>query len=160
MRRREESRVESGMRMCHTTASHRRVRQAGFSYIEVLVSILLIVLALIPAIESLSTGVRAAGIHQSMAEADLHMVSKLEETLARSFAALDAEALAVGDPALPTSFSDAPGAAHRRLVYLARYDGDDADDDGKRFTGGDAGLLWVKVELENTGRALETRTAN
>ncbi len=35
----------------------------------------------------------------------------------------------------------------------------DNDGDGNRFTGGDDGLLWIRVELENTELALETLTA-
>jgi len=119
---------------------------------------MLIALVLIPAIEGLSTGVLGAGIHRSMAEENLHLASRLEETLAQPFNSLDVEAVLVGDPNLPTAYSDAPGADPRRLVFLARYDGDDADGDGDRFTGGDEGLIWVRVELENTDRFLETLT--
>ena len=41
-------------------------------------------------------------------------------------------------------------------MFLARYDGDDADSDGDPFTGGDEGLLWVKVEIEGTAHVIET----
>lgn len=157
---REETRLDSGIRVQRGTAPDRRTGEAGFSYVEVLVAVALIALAMVPAIEGLSTGTLGAGIHQSMTEADFLMASLFEETLAQPFWALDAEAVAVGDPNVATAYSDAPGSEHRRLVYLARYDGDDADGDGDRFTGGDLGLLWVRVALENTDRALETLTTN
>jgi type II secretory pathway pseudopilin PulG len=160
MIRRKENRTDSEPRAQERRAFDRRVREGGFSYVEVLVTVALIALVMVPAIEGLSTGILGAGVHQRMAVADIHLTSLLEETLAQPFSALDAEAVAVNDPKVETAYSDPPGSARRRLVYLARYDGDDADGDGKRFTGGDPGLLWVRVELENTARALETLTAN
>ena len=57
---------------------------------------------------------------------------------------------------IPEPFSDAVGTESRRLVFLARYDGDDADGDNDPFTGTDAGLLWLRVTIENGPRALET----
>ena len=40
-------------------------------------------------------------------------------------------------------------------MYLSRYDGDDADGDGDPFTGTDATLLWVGVQLEGKPQMLE-----
>ena len=51
------------------------------------------------------------------------------------------------------------GDASRRLVYVAGYDGDDADGDGDPFTGADDGLLWVEVEIENTSVAVACLTS-
>jgi type II secretory pathway pseudopilin PulG len=141
-------------------APPRRRSEAGFSYVEVLVATALIAMALVPTLQSLSVAVLGAGIHLDMTEADSHLSSRLDEVLAEPFAALDAAAVAVGSPTSPTAYSDAGGSARRRLVYLARYDGDNADGDGNRFTGGDAGLLWVSVKLEGTDRSLETLTTN
>ncbi len=135
-----------------------RRRAAGFSYVEVLIATVLVAVALAPAIEALVVGIQGAGIHAALTEEHYHVVGRLEEVLAEPFDDLDAEALAVGDPALPTAYSDAGGTPRRRLVFLARYDADDADSDGDPFTGGDYGLLWVEVEVENTGRTLATLT--
>ena len=150
----------SGSRAAKRSASSRKPRTAGFSYVEVLVATGLIALALVPALDSLSTLVLGAGIHLEHAGADAHLSSRLDELLATQFSALDAAAVATASPAIPTSYSDSSGSLRRRFVYLARYDGDDADGDGNRFTGGDAGLLWVRVELEGTTRSLETLTTN
>lgn len=136
-----------------------RRRSAGFSYVEVLIATALIAISLAPAIDALIAGIRGAGIHVALAEEHYHLVGRLEELLAQPFDDLDAEAQAVGSPTLATAYSDAGGTPRRRLVFLARYDGDDADGDGNPFTGGDDGLLWVSVELEHTGRVLETLTS-
>jgi type II secretory pathway pseudopilin PulG len=140
--------------------THRaRRREAGYSYVEVLVTTTLIAVVLVPALDGLSSGIQGAGIHVELIEEQSHLASGFADVLAQPFGLLDTEALTVGDPTIPTSYSDAPGTPLRRLVYLARYDGDDADGDGDRFTGGDDGLLWVRVEIENTPLSLETLTS-
>ncbi|MFK7896613.1 MAG: prepilin-type N-terminal cleavage/methylation domain-containing protein [Myxococcota bacterium] len=134
-------------------------RNAGFSYIEVLIAVVIMTIALVPAIESLRISTLNSGAHPEMARQAAWVSSLLETTLAESFAALDAEALRVGDAATPTVYSDAAGTASRRLVYLSRYDGDDADGDGDAFTGTDEDLLWIRVALENSPHAFETLTS-
>jgi hypothetical protein len=84
----------------------------------------------------------------------------MEQLLATPHAALDAAALAVGSAVAPTSYSDAAGTPQRRLVFIARYDVDNADADGNGLTGGDAGLLWLKVAIEGQpADAIETLAA-
>ena len=73
---------------------------------------------------------------------------------------MDAAALAAGDATVPTSFSDSAGTNDRRLVYLSRYDGDNADADDDPFTGVDDDLIWVRVAIENSTQALETLTSD
>jgi len=82
----------------------------------------------------------------------------MEETLALPFAELAQQADLVADPKvlIPPPYSDPAGTEFRRLVFLARYDGDNADGDKDPFTGIDAGLLWVRVTIEGSPRALET----
>lgn len=133
---------------------------AGFSYMEVLVATVLIALTLVPAIEALQPAVQGTGIHQSETVRHFHLTAKLEEVLAEPFSTLDDEAQVLSDPTAPSpNYSDAPGANDRRLVYLARYDADNADGDNDVFSGTDEGLLWVKVELEGGGRAIESLTS-
>jgi len=138
--------------------SLRSRREAGFQHVEILIVVVLVSLALVPALEALTTGIQAAGIHGTLVEDHYHVRGKLEDVLAQPFAELDAEAVALGDPTAPSSYSDAVATPRRRLVRLARYDGDNADTDGLPFTGGDEGLLWVQVELEGTAHVLETLT--
>lgn len=134
-------------------------RIQGLTYIEVLVAVLLVAVAMVPAIDALQGGVMSARVHGELVEEHFHLGSRIEELLAQPFSDLDTEALAVGDPTVATAFSDTLGATRRRLVFLARYDGDDVDGDGDPFTGGDDGLLWVRVEIESTNQSLETLTS-
>ena len=125
---------------------------------ELLIATLLIVIMLVPALEAMQSGVQGSGIHTQLAQNQYRMISKLEQTLALPFADLLAQADLVADPTvlIPPPYSDSAGTEFRRLVYLARYDGDNADGNGNPFNGTDAGLLWVRVTIENSQRSLET----
>jgi len=139
------------------TVSRRPPRtMAGLSYIEVLVAIVLLSMALVPAIDAFQPAIMGSGIHRSHTEQHYHLTEKLEELLAEPFGALDAEAVDIGDPTVASDdYSDPTTAANRRLVYLSRYDGDNADGDFDYFTGLDAGLVWVRVEHTGTGQTIE-----
>ena len=66
------------------------------------------------------------------------------------------ERRAIESPTAPSpAYSDAAGTPDRRRVFLSRYDGDDDPADGDPFTGVDAGLLWIRVEIEGTNLSLE-----
>jgi type II secretory pathway pseudopilin PulG len=152
--RQEPVSLAQGARSARTVLlSRRRRARAGFSYVEVLVATALIALCLTPALEALQSGLQGASVHESRAIGHYSLQGKLEELLAESFASLDAAATAAGSPTTPTSYSTSP-----LIVYIARYDGDDADGDGNPLTGGDDGLLWVRVEHESTGQFLQTLT--
>jgi type II secretory pathway pseudopilin PulG len=133
-------------------------RQSGFSYMELLVATLLIVIMLVPALEAMQSGIQGSGVHTQLAQNQYRMISKMEETLALPFGELLQQADLVADPTvlIPEPYSDTAGTEFRRLVYLARYDGDNADGNDNPFNGTDAGLLWLRVTIENSPRALET----
>lgn len=133
--------------------------QFGLSYVEVLIASALIAVSLVPMLESLRVPMTGALVQATETTAHFRVSTRLTELLSQPFSALDAEAVAVGNPSTATSFSDAPGTPHRRLVFLSRYDGDDADADGDPFTGLDEGLLWLRVTIENTAHALQTLRA-
>ena len=135
-------------------------RQAGFSYMELLIATLLIAVMLVPALEAMQSGIQGSGIHTQLAQNQFRMIAKMEQTLALPYSELLEQADLVADPTvlIPAPFSDPAGTASRRLVFLARYDGDNADADDDPFTGTDAGLLWVRVSIEDSPRALETVT--
>ena len=42
------------------------------------------------------------------------------------------------------------------LVYLSRYDGDNADGDNDGFTGTDADLSWIRAAIADTPVSLHT----
>ena len=142
------------------TADHRH-RMAGLTYVEVLIAMTLITMTLVPAMEALRPGVQGAGIHETNTWRHYQLTALLEEVLANPFTALDTEALAINDPAVASvNYSDAAGQANRRLVYLSRYDADNADGNGNFFDAGvDEGLLWVRVEIEGTDQAIESLTS-
>ncbi len=131
-------------------------REAGLAYVEVLVAVLLLGVCLAPALGALSTGVLGARVHQEEAARSARVASRLEELLARPVAELDAAAQAAASPSVATSYSDPSGTPERRLVYLARWDADGADGDGNPFTGGDAGLIWVRVRVEGSPPGMES----
>lgn len=135
---------------------------AGFTYVEVIVATALIVISLIPAMNALSVGVNGSTIHENLTVDHYYLTSRMEALLAEPYNDLDAEALLINDPDLPSGYSDTPstpgGRTLNRQVYLSRYDADNADNDDDFFTGIDAGLLWIRVELEGTGRSLERLT--
>ena len=133
--------------------------QCGFSYIEVLVATVLIVTALIPAMDALHNGVNASAVYKQRVVAHYRLSSLMEEVLSEPFATLDAAATSAGGPGVATSYSDPSGTTDRRIVYLSRYDGDNADSDNDPFTGIDADLLWVSVGYENSKDWLDTLVA-
>ncbi len=131
----------------------------GFSYVEVLVATFLIAIVLVPALDTLQSGIQGSGIHASRAEDHYHITGKVEEVLARPFDELGQEADAAGSPTVIVhAYSDSAGTDARRLVYLSRFDADNADADNDPFTGTDGGVIWVQVQIENTNDTIETLT--
>ena len=131
--------------------------QKGFSYIEVLVAIALIAITLIPAMDALHTGVKGSQIHADETANIFWLGAKVAELKALSYKTLESEAAAAGDAnTVVDNLSDAVGSDKRRLVYLALYDGDNADADDDPFTGVDEGLLWIRVEIDGQRHSLET----
>ncbi len=133
---------------------------SGLSYIEVLIAVVLIVIALVPALDALIPGVAGTGIHESITEDHYRLTGKLEQVLAQSFDQLNSAAIVAASPTTPTTYSDdvnyADGRQIRRNVFIARYDGDNADADDDPFTGTDDGLLWVRVAIAGTGMRIES----
>lgn len=133
-------------------------RCSGFSYVEILIAIALLALLLIPAMDSLHNAIRAGGTQSEIATRGRHLQSLYEEVLAQRFSDLDAAGLAAGSPTVATSYSDAVAAVPRRLIYIARYDVDNADADDDPFTGVDSDVLWVRGEIPNSAFSFETLT--
>lgn len=140
--------------------AHPAVHAAGFSYVEVLIATLLIVVTLLPAIEALYPAVAGAGYHGTRVEDHYQLAGRLEELLVEPFADLDAAATAAGNETTPTTYSDtvthADGRQITRNVFLSRYDSDNADADNNPFTDTEDDLLWIRVEIAGTTDGLET----
>ncbi len=137
----------------------RLFRDAGYSYVEVLIAMSLIAVALVPAMNALRVGVSNATQHEREVVHYYELAGRLEQVLAEPYSALDSEATIVGDPTTPTSYSDTAGTPDRLVVFLSAYDMDDADADDDPFTGTDTGVVWVRVAVENTIQSLETLVA-
>jgi type II secretory pathway pseudopilin PulG len=133
-----------------------RARQAGISYTEVLLAVVVLALALVPAIETLQTAFTGSVVQEEVLLWQQQLATRMEDILVEPFASLDDAAFAAGSETTPSSYSDAAGGPDRVLVFLSRYDGDNADTDNDPFTGTDAGILWARVAIENTPYELTT----
>jgi Tfp pilus assembly protein PilE len=124
--------------------------QRGFTYIEVLLSVTLLVVLLVPAMEALQSGVaNSQGAAVLARESSLR--EKMEMVLAKPFASLYAETYAPGGnttTSVSASLSDPVGATGRRNVVLYRYDASAAT-----LSAADTGLVLVQVYYEADGRA-------
>jgi len=131
-------------------------RQAGVSYVEVLIATALIAISLVPMTNAVRDAIDGSAVHEDTAISQLHMLAKLEDVLAQAFSSLETAATEAGSASVPTSYSDPDGSDNRRLVYLSLYDGDNADSDDDPFTGVDAGLMWIRTEIEGTLMSVES----
>ena len=139
--------------------------QQGFSYIEVLVAMFIIAIALVPAMEALQSGIQGAGIHQQTTQQHYLLLSRMENLMATSYGDLLIAAETAGNATTPSSYSDPAGQSERIIVYLSLYDADadpftiadpDTDADNNIYTGDTANLLWIKVQLENSAYEFES----
>lgn len=132
-------------------SQRRPARASGLAYLEVMVALVLIVIALVPALNALQTDTRGAPALVSIAARDALLRAKMEEVLAKPFDAVNAETFLSGGnttTSISTALSDAAGP-DRRIVILYRTD-------GTAVSASDTGLLRVRVAFEAGGTALET----
>ncbi len=135
-------------------------KMAGLTYVEVLIATALIAVTLIPAMDALKPATLGMSIHEVQTVRHSALTALLEDVLAKPFNELDAEAVTINDPTvISVNYSDPVATTNRRLVYLSRYEGDNADADNNVFTGIDEGLLWVKIEAEGTSQSIEGLTS-
>lgn len=121
--------------------------QSGFFYAEVLLSVLLLGILLVPAMQALNTAI--SGSTSNLAARQLMLRSKMEEVLSQPFSKLYAETYLTGNTAssVSTTFSD-PSATDRRVVVLFRFDAA-----SNVLSSNDTGLLYVNVYYEADGSA-------
>lgn len=128
----------------------------GLTLVEVLVTIVLLAILLIPAISALQTGVAGADVHADITSINFRLTSRLEELQVEPFSDLSDAAAAAGAPTTPSSYSEAAGPPGRIIVYLSHYDGDNVDADNDPFTGTEPDLLWIRVDIEDSVHSLQT----
>lgn len=131
-------------------------RQRGFGYIEALVAVALLAVALVPALEALTNVTRNAPAADQDDALWMAVSNKLNEISGTRFDSLDFYASTTGSPTTASSLSDAAGTNPRVLVYLSRYDGDNADGDNNAFTGTDADLIWIRAAIADTPVEMST----
>jgi Tfp pilus assembly protein PilV len=134
--------------------SNRR-RQPGFSYVEILLSVVLLAVLVVPALEALQSGI-AGGRSSSLAASQLMLRDKMEWVLAKPFADLYSETYLPGGNAtasVSASLSDPAGAPGRRNVTLYRYDAS-----SQALSASDTGLVLVSVYYETEGSAQALNT--
>jgi type II secretory pathway component PulJ len=129
--------------------------QRGFSYVEILLSVVLLAVLLVPALEALQSAI-AGNANAPLVRRHLALQDKMERVLSRPFAELYTQTYAPGGnttTSVSVSLSDAAGTPERRNVVLYRYDASAAAP-----SAADTGLLFVAVYYENepADRALTT----
>ncbi len=137
----------------------------GFSYVEVLVALFILSIAIVPAMEAMQSGIQGTGIHQQTTQQYYALLSRMETVMSESYSLLLTAAETAGNASTPSSLSDSAGQPDRLIVYLSLYDADadpftvtDSNNDGDNniYTGDSSNLLWLKVELENSAYAFES----
>ena len=125
-----------------------RLRPRGFSYVEILLSVVLLAVLLVPALQALQSGV-AGGQNPALATRQLALRDKMEQVLAKPFAGLNAQTyLENNSTSANASLSDLASAPDRRVVVLYRYA---ATTSGGASSLADTGLLYVSVYYEAEG---------
>lgn len=122
--------------------------QRGFSYVEILLSVVLLALLLVPALEALQTGITGTQSAPLLAR-NLALRDKMELVLSKPFADLYAQTYLPGANTvgwISTSLSDPTGTPNRRNVVLYRYDAASG-----ALSSADTGLLYVAVYYEGQG---------
>ncbi len=128
--------------------------QRGFSYAEVLLSVILLAILLMPAMQALNTAI--LGGSNNLAAKQLSLRSKMEEVLSKPFGKLYAETYLTGGnttTSISANYSDASGAIDRRIVVFYRFDAAT-----NALSSNDTGLLYVSVyyEAEGSTNAINT----
>jgi type II secretory pathway component PulJ len=128
-----------------------RTIHRGFSYVEVLVAVVLMVALLVPAMQSLQSGLAGTQSAALLAR-ELNLRAKMESVLAMPFGKLYAETYAAGgnSGSISDSFSDPVGTPDRRNVVLYRYD---PSNGAVNPSSSDTGLLLIAVYYEADGPA-------
>ena len=122
----------------------------GFSYSEILLSVVLIGILLVPAMDALQAATRGTPV-DAATPGTLFLQSKMEEVLAAPYSTLYGETYVAGGnttTSVSAVFSDAAGAAQRRVVTIYRY-----DPSLRALSANDTGVAFVSVYYETVGAA-------
>jgi Tfp pilus assembly protein PilV len=134
----------------------------GFSMVEVLVAITLLMIMIVPAMNALTESVLAAGIHKDEASKAREIQNKMEEILARSFIKLDNDAFGKNSSnttpitlplATPTSDMDDSGYSDNKYdVFIFRCSKNVAN--MLAFDNTSANVLCIQIKQKNSSVVL------
>ncbi len=148
--------------------------QKGLSIVEVMLSLIILGVAIIPALDSIRSGLQVAVVNEDIILKHYSLLSKMNEIKATPFDDLLAAAELAGSYSTASIYSDASGVESRHLVYLSFYDAENSDADNNVFTIADVdtdgdnnpytyppteyplSLLWVSIEIESSEKTLQT----
>lgn len=143
----------------HNEAPTMVARTKGYTYLEVLVALLVFAIALVPAMEAMQSSL--GGIRQSGAATTTRDVSdeqaainKMERLLALDTATLSASPSGVSTA--HGTLSDASTTVPRCLVYTSWYKPEEALEADRFVSVSTSKLLWVKVAVEGGGASAVT----
>lgn len=105
--------------------------------------------------EALQPGLQGSQVNRLQSEQHFALKGKMESVLAEPFTDLDAAATAAGAATIATSYSDLSATVPHQL-FIWRYDIDDADNDGDKFTGGESDLLWLRITSVDGSYSIQT----
>ena len=131
-----------------------RTNQRGFSYAEVLLSVILLAILLVPAMQALNSAI--AGGSSNVAALQLNLRNKMEEVLSNTYNKLYADTSLSGGnttTSVSTNYSDTAGATNRRVVVLYRF-----DTTANALSATDTGVLYVSVYYEAEGSTSSINT--
>ncbi|MFK8067957.1 MAG: hypothetical protein AB8D52_06910 [Gammaproteobacteria bacterium] len=132
----------------------KKQQQSGFSYFEIMITVAVVVISILPIMDSLQVSVKASEVQREYVSSHYHLMAKMEEVLAESYTSLEA-AIISSESGGPPIFSDPSGSSDRRIVYLSKYDIDNADSDNDPSTGKDE-VIWVKTIIANSNHEFVT----
>ncbi len=134
----------------------RRIQLRGFAYTEVLLSVLLLGILLVPAMQALNAGISGNAATSGVASRQMAIRSKMEDLLSKPFGTLYAQTYLGGGnttTSISSTYSDAPGTANRRVVVFYRFDATT-----NVLSANDTGLLYINVYFEDEGSATGLQT--
>jgi type II secretory pathway component PulJ len=138
-----------------TARGPRLPHSRGFSYAEVMLSVVLLAVLLVPALQALQTAIAGTPAAAEASE-QTALQTKMEQVLAAPFSKIYRETFVAGGntaTSASATFSDPAGTPQRRLVVIYRYDAAT-----RLLATADTGIAYVSVYYEATapGSALNT----
>jgi hypothetical protein len=133
------------------TTRRMRLAQRGLAYLEVMVALVLVMTALVPALNALSSSLLGSQALADAATRDTQLRNRMDEVMGKPYSLLLAQTNLSGGnttTSVSVALSDAVGP-NRRIVILYRTD-------GSAVSATDTGLLRVRVAWEAGGTGLES----